>query len=93
MLVVIVGRSELVNKPIHKLPLEREATPLYVNHKSRRAAELITRADVVICAVGRPPELCNVDFFKLTGDMIKDGAIVINVGIRRDDEGNVYYDD
>ncbi|GBC71618.1 Bifunctional protein FolD protein [Candidatus Calditenuaceae archaeon HR02] len=92
MLVVIVGRSELVGKPLHKLLLDRDATPVCVHRKSRRAAELIAEADMVICAVGRPPELCHVDPFKLTGDMIREGAIVINVGIRRDDEGNVYYD-
>jgi methylenetetrahydrofolate dehydrogenase (NADP+)/methenyltetrahydrofolate cyclohydrolase len=47
---------------------------------------------MVICAAGRPPELFKEDPFRLTGDMIDEGTIVINVGIRRDGAGNVYYD-
>jgi methylenetetrahydrofolate dehydrogenase (NADP+)/methenyltetrahydrofolate cyclohydrolase len=92
MFVVIVGRSELVGKPLFKLLLDRDATPVCVHRRSKETEKLLKKADMVICAAGRPPELFKEDPFRLTGDMIDEGTIVINVGIRRDGAGNVYYD-
>lgn len=92
MKAVIIGRSELVGKPLLKLLLDRNATPICIHRATRDARKEIREADMVICAAGRPPELYREDAFRLTGEMIREGAIVINVGIRRSRDGQVYYD-
>jgi len=91
-LVAIVGRSDLVGKPLFKLLLDRDATPVLTHTRTRGSRKVIQMADVVICAVGRPPEIYGEAGFKLTGDMIKEGAVVINVGIKRTPDGSVFYD-
>ncbi|MEM2043140.1 MAG: bifunctional 5,10-methylenetetrahydrofolate dehydrogenase/5,10-methenyltetrahydrofolate cyclohydrolase [Nitrososphaerota archaeon] len=91
-LVAVVGRSDLVGKPLFKLLLDRNATPVLIHTRTRESRKIIRMADVVICAVGRPPEIYGETGFRLTGDMIRDGAVVINVGIRRTPEGSVFYD-
>jgi methylenetetrahydrofolate dehydrogenase (NADP+) / methenyltetrahydrofolate cyclohydrolase len=72
---VVVGRSNLVGKPIAQLLLGRNATVTIAHSRTRDLAATVARADVVIAAVGRP-EL-------VRGAWIKPGAIVIDVGINR----------
>jgi methylenetetrahydrofolate dehydrogenase (NADP+)/methenyltetrahydrofolate cyclohydrolase len=78
---VIVGRSDLVGKPLIHLLLQRNATVTVCHSRTRDLAAVTRRADVLIAAVGVP---------KLIGaDAVKPGAAVIDVGINRTDEGLV----
>ncbi len=72
---VVVGRSNLVGKPIAQLLLGRNATVTIAHSRTRDLAATVARADVVIAAVGRPE--------MIRGAWIKPGAIVIDVGINR----------
>ena len=72
---VVVGRSNLVGKPIAQLLLGRNATVTIAHSHTRDLAATVARADVVVAAVGRPEMIC--------GAWIKPGAIVIDVGINR----------
>jgi len=74
---VIVNRSNLVGKPLYNLMLERDATVTTCHSKTRNLKEHCQRADIVITAIGDRSK------FVLTADMIKDGAIVIDVGTTR----------
>ena len=78
---VIVGRSNIVGKPMAALLLERNATVSICHSKTRDIASMTRNADVVILAVGRAGFL--------TGDMVKDGAIVVDVGINRGSDGKL----
>jgi methylenetetrahydrofolate dehydrogenase (NADP+) / methenyltetrahydrofolate cyclohydrolase len=78
---VVVGRSELVGKPVAALLLARHATVTTCHSRTRDLGEVCRRADVLIAAVGRPR--------LITGDMVREGATVIDVGINRLDEGLV----
>lgn len=72
---VIVGRSNLVGKPVAFLLLEQNATVTIAHSKTRDLPGLVREADIVVAAVGKP------EFVQ--GDWIRDGAIVIDVGINR----------
>ncbi len=72
---IVVGRSNLVGKPIAQLLLDRHATVTIAHSRTRDLPAMIRRADVLIAAVGRPE--------MIRGDWIKPGAIVIDVGINR----------
>jgi methylenetetrahydrofolate dehydrogenase (NADP+)/methenyltetrahydrofolate cyclohydrolase len=72
---VVVGRSNLVGKPIAQLLLGRHATVTIAHSRTRDLPAMIGRADVLIAAVGQPE--------MIRGDWIKPGAIVIDVGINR----------
>ena len=76
--VVIVGRSNLVGMPMLLLMVDANATPTVCHSRTKDLAGTIKRADVVIAAVGRPE--------MITGDMIKPGAVVIDVGINQVDD-------
>jgi methylenetetrahydrofolate dehydrogenase (NADP+) / methenyltetrahydrofolate cyclohydrolase len=76
---VVVGRSELVGKPVGALLLAQNATVTTCHSRTRDLAGVCRRADVLIAAVGRP-EL-------VKGDWVKEGAVVIDVGINRTDDG------
>jgi methylenetetrahydrofolate dehydrogenase (NADP+)/methenyltetrahydrofolate cyclohydrolase len=78
---VIVGASNLVGKPQLHLLLQAGATVTICNSKTRDLAGQARRADVLVVAVGRPG--------MITGDMIKPGAVVIDVGINRLDSGKL----
>jgi methylenetetrahydrofolate dehydrogenase (NADP+)/methenyltetrahydrofolate cyclohydrolase len=71
---LIVNRSNLVGKPLAFLLLERDATVTICHSKTKDLAKKIRDADLVITAVG------NRQRFTLKGEMIKDGAVVIDVG-------------
>ena len=77
---VIVGRSNIVGKPMAYLLLQENCTPTIAHSHTRDLAAVVRRADLVVAAAGRP-EL-------VKGDWIKPGAIVIDVGIQRVADGN-----
>ena len=79
--VVIVGRSNIVGKPMALLLLAQSATVTVCHSQSRDLAFHTRRADILVAAVGRPK--------MITGDMIKPGATVIDVGINRTPEGKL----
>ena len=72
---VVVGRSELVGKPVSFLLLHRHATVTICHSHTADLASETRRADILVAAVGKPR--------MITGDMIKPGAVVIDVGINR----------
>ena len=74
---VIVGRSRIVGKPISQLLLKRGATVTVCHSKTKDISVFTKQADILVAAVGRP--------HIITKDMIKPGAIVIDVGINRVD--------
>jgi methylenetetrahydrofolate dehydrogenase (NADP+)/methenyltetrahydrofolate cyclohydrolase len=78
---VIIGRSILVGKPMYQLLLAANATVTQCHSRTRDLAEHIRRADIVVAAVGVPK--------MITGDMVREGATVIDVGVNRTDEGLV----
>jgi methylenetetrahydrofolate dehydrogenase (NADP+)/methenyltetrahydrofolate cyclohydrolase len=78
---VVVGRSDLVGKPVGALLLAENATVTTCHSRTRDLPEVCRRADVLIAAVGRPE--------MVQGDWIKEGAVVIDVGINRTDRGLV----
>lgn len=78
---VVVGRSNIVGKPLALLLLRENGTVTICHSKTRDLAEVCRRADILIAAVGR----CGL----ITEDMIKPGAVVIDVGINRTKEGKL----
>ncbi len=78
---VVVGRSDLVGKPVAALLLAENATVTMCHSRTRDLGEVCRRADVLIAAVGRPA--------MVQGDWIKPGATVIDVGINRTEDGLV----
>ena len=78
---VVVGRSDLVGKPLSALLLAANATVTTCHSRTRDLADVCRRADVLVAAVGRP------EFVQ--GDWIKEGATVIDVGINRTEAGLV----
>ena len=81
---VVLGRSVLVGRPMSLLLANANATVTMCHSKTRDLANEVRRAEVVVAAVGKP-EL-------VRGDWIADGAIVIDVGINRTDEGKLLGD-
>lgn len=79
---VVVGRSILVGKPMALMLLEADATVTIAHSRSQNLKELTRSADILIAAVGQPG--------MITADMVKPGAVVIDVGINRvtDESGN-----
>jgi methylenetetrahydrofolate dehydrogenase (NADP+) / methenyltetrahydrofolate cyclohydrolase len=78
---VVVGRSRLVGKPLAQLLLGRNATVTMCHTRTRDLAGHCRRADVLCVAAGRPRFI--------TGDMVKEGAVVIDVGVNRLDTGKL----
>lgn len=76
---VIIGRSNIVGKPMSMLMLHNNATVTVCHSKTKNLKEICQKADIIIAAVGRPKFV--------TADMVKTGATVIDVGINRTDEG------
>ena len=77
MHAVIIGRSNIVGKPMAQLLLEESCTVTIVHSKTRNIEEITKQADIVVAAVGRP--------LMVKKDWIKEGAVVIDVGINRVD--------
>jgi methylenetetrahydrofolate dehydrogenase (NADP+)/methenyltetrahydrofolate cyclohydrolase len=78
---VVVGRSDLVGKPVASLLLAENATVTMCHSRTRNLAEVCRAADVLVAAVGRPR--------LVTGDMVREGATVIDVGMNRTADGVV----
>jgi methylenetetrahydrofolate dehydrogenase (NADP+)/methenyltetrahydrofolate cyclohydrolase len=76
---VVVGRSDIVGKPVALLLLHRSATVTVCHSRTRDLPAVTRRADVLVAAVGRPR--------MITADMVKPGATVIDVGINRTEDG------
>lgn len=76
---VVIGRSNIVGKPVAQLLLREDCTVTIAHSRTRDLASVVRRADLVIAAVGRPE--------MVRADWIKPGAIVIDVGINRVDAG------
>ncbi len=91
--VAIVGRSVLVGNPLRKMLEDKGATAICYHSKTKNMKEKLKVADVVISAVGRPPEMYKENSFRLTADMIKDDAIVVGVGVRKDMKNDKLYFD
>jgi methylenetetrahydrofolate dehydrogenase (NADP+)/methenyltetrahydrofolate cyclohydrolase len=81
---VIVGRSNIVGKPLAMMLLTRHATVTVCHTKTRDLAEVTRRADILVAAAG------SIEMIK--GDMVRDGAVVIDVGINRRDDGKLVGD-
>ena len=82
--VVIIGRSNIVGKPLLQCLLNKNATITICHSKTRDIKAITKNADILIAAVGRP--------HFVTEDMVKDGAVVIDVGINRNEEGKLIGD-
>lgn len=84
---LVIGRSNIVGKPIAQLLLQRNATVTMAHSKTKNLSEFSKMADLIVVAVGKPKFL--------TGDMVKEGAIIVDVGISRVDgklSGDVDFD-
>ncbi|MEY8347727.1 bifunctional methylenetetrahydrofolate dehydrogenase/methenyltetrahydrofolate cyclohydrolase FolD [Bacillus cereus] len=79
--VVVIGRSNIVGKPVGQLFLNENATVTYCHSKTKNIKELAKLADILIVAVGRPK--------MVTADYIKEGAVVIDVGVNRLETGKL----
>jgi methylenetetrahydrofolate dehydrogenase (NADP+) / methenyltetrahydrofolate cyclohydrolase len=79
--VVIVGRSNIVGKPSGQLFLNEDATVTYCHSKTINMSSYTRDADILVSAVGKP------NF--ITSDLVKEGAVVIDVGINRNSEGKL----
>jgi methylenetetrahydrofolate dehydrogenase (NADP+)/methenyltetrahydrofolate cyclohydrolase len=86
---VVIGRSNIVGKPIGQLLLQKDATVTYCHSKTTDLPSITKQADLLVAAVGRPK--------MITSEHVKEGAVVIDVGINRDDNnklcGDVDFDD
>ncbi len=78
---VVIGRSNIVGKPMSMLLLHRSGTVTICHSKTKNLKEICANADILVAAVGRP------NF--VTGDMVKEGAVVIDVGINRLENGKL----
>ena len=78
---VVVGRSNIVGKPVAKLLLDRNATVTIAHSRTADLASVTRGADVLVVAVGKAG--------LITGDMLKPGAVVIDVGMNRNAEGKL----
>ena len=78
---VVVGRSNIVGKPVAKLLLDRHATVTIAHSRTADLGTVCRTADVLVVAVGRAG--------LVTGDMVKPGAVVIDVGMNRNAEGKL----
>lgn len=78
---VVVGRSNIVGRPMALLLLNADATVTVCHSKTCELGEICSRADILIAAVGKAKFI--------TADMVKEGAVVIDVGMNRDEKGNL----
>lgn len=81
---VVLGRSNIVGKPMVQCLLAQNATITVCHSKTQKIQEIVKNADIVISAIGKP--------HFITGDMIKEGSVVIDVGINRLEDGSIVGD-
>ncbi len=82
--VVVIGRSNIVGKPVGQLFLKENATVTYCHSRTTNLKEITKQADILIVAVGKA--------HFIDGDYIKEGAVVIDVGVNRLDSGKLVGD-
>ncbi len=82
--VVIIGRSNIVGKPLIQCMLRKDATVTVCHSKTQNIEEYTKKADIIIVAIGKAKFL--------EADMVKDGAVIIDVGINRNSEGKLVGD-
>ncbi|MBU9724161.1 MULTISPECIES: bifunctional methylenetetrahydrofolate dehydrogenase/methenyltetrahydrofolate cyclohydrolase FolD [Bacillaceae] len=82
--VVVVGRSNIVGKPVGQLLLNENATVTYCHSRTRNMKDLTLTADILVVAVGKA--------HFLDGEYVKGGAVVIDVGVNRNEEGKLVGD-
>lgn len=75
---VVIGRSNIVGLPVSKMLLDRNATVTVCHSKTNNLADITSKADILIVAIGKPKFV--------TAEMVKPGATVIDVGVNRDPE-------
>ncbi len=78
---VVIGRSDIVGKPMTMLLLHANSTVTTCHSKTKNLAEITSGADILVSAIGKPKFV--------TADMVKKGAVVIDVGINRDENGKL----
>ncbi|KGP70984.1 bifunctional methylenetetrahydrofolate dehydrogenase/methenyltetrahydrofolate cyclohydrolase FolD [Pontibacillus yanchengensis] len=78
---VVLGRSRIVGKPIGQMLLNRNATVTYCHSKTNQVDDILRQADILIVAVGKPSFI--------EADQIKEGAVVIDVGVNRLEDGTL----
>ncbi|MEE1219277.1 MAG: bifunctional methylenetetrahydrofolate dehydrogenase/methenyltetrahydrofolate cyclohydrolase FolD [Ruminococcus sp.] len=78
---VVIGRSNIVGKPMAMLLLHENGTVTICHSRTQNLAEICSQADILVAAVGRPKFV--------SADMVKEGAVVIDVGIHRQDDGKL----
>lgn len=78
---VVIGRSNLVGKPLAQLLLDKNCTVTICHSKTRNLGEIVSQADIVCVAIGKAKFL--------TADMVKEGAVVVDVGMDRDENGKL----
>ena len=78
---VVIGRSNIVGKPMAMLLLHANGTVTVAHSRTKNLAEVTRRADILVVAIGKAKFV--------TADMVKDGAVVIDVGMNRDDAGKL----
>ena len=78
---VVIGRSNIVGKPMAMLLLHENGTVTICHSRTKNLAEVCSKADILVAAVGRPKFV--------TADMVKEGAVVIDVGMDRDENGKL----
>lgn len=78
---VVVGRSNIVGKPVGQLLLKEDATVTYCHSRTKNLRDYTLRADILVVAVGKP--------HVISGDDIKEGAVVIDVGVNRIEDGSL----
>ena len=78
---VVIGRSNIVGKPMAMLLLHENGTVTITHSRTKNLKEVTKRADILVAAIGKPKFV--------TADMVKEGAVVIDVGMDRDENGKV----
>lgn len=81
---VIIGRSNIVGKPMSQCLLNKNATVTVCHSKTKNLKDITKKADIIVAALGKPKFI--------TEDMIREGATVIDVGINRDENGKLVGD-
>lgn len=78
---VVIGRSNIVGKPMAHLLMQENGTVTICHSKTKDIKQYTTNADIIVCAVGQPKFL--------TEDMVKEGCVIVDVGINRGDDGKL----
>ena len=81
---VVVGRSNIVGKPVALMLLQRDCTVTICHSKTENLADITREADILVCAVGKK--------HLITADMVKEGVVIIDAGINRGEDKKIYGD-